>query len=41
MIMQVLGVPQEDEPFMLKLTQELFNNADPELNRRRAELEPG
>ena len=25
-IMTVLGVPQEDEPFMLKLTQELFNN---------------
>lgn len=39
-IMTVLGVPQEDEPFMLKLTQELFNNADPELNRRRAELSP-
>lgn len=37
-IMTVLGVPQEDEPFMLKLTQELFNNADPELNRARAEL---
>ena len=39
-IMTVLGVPQEDEAFMLKLTQELFNNADPELNRRRAELTP-
>lgn len=39
-IMTVLGVPQEDEAFMLKLTQELFNNADPELNRRRAELSP-
>ncbi len=39
-IMTVLGVPQEDEPFMLKLTQELFNNADPELNRARAELTP-
>jgi cytochrome P450 len=37
-IMTVLGVPQEDEPFMLKLTQELFNNADPELNRSRLEL---
>lgn len=37
-IMTVLGVPQEDEPFMLKLTQELFNNADPELNRAGAEL---
>lgn len=39
-IMTVLGVPQEDEAFMLKLTQELFNNADPELNRARAELNP-
>jgi len=39
-IMTVLGVPQEDEAFMLKLTQELFNNADPELNRARAELSP-
>ncbi|MFN3516788.1 MAG: cytochrome P450, partial [Novosphingobium sp.] len=39
-IMTVLGVPQEDEPFMLRLTQELFNNADPELNRARAELSP-
>lgn len=39
-IMTVLGVPQEDEAFMLKLTQELFSNADPELNRRRAELSP-
>ncbi|WP_088311321.1 cytochrome P450 [Novosphingobium sp. B 225] len=39
-IMQVLGVPQEDEAFMLKLTQELFNNADPELNRARAQLSP-
>ena len=32
-IMTVLGVPQEDEEFMLKLTQELFSAADPELNR--------
>ena len=39
-IMTVLGVPKEDEPFMLKLTQELFNNADPELNRAGAELSP-
>jgi cytochrome P450 len=28
-IMTVLGVPPEDEPFMLRLTQELFSNADP------------
>jgi cytochrome P450 len=32
-IMEVLGVPESDEPLMLKLTQELFGNADPELNR--------
>jgi cytochrome P450 len=32
-IMTVLGVPPEDEPFMLRLTQQLFSNADPELNR--------
>lgn len=39
-IMTVLGVPQEDEPFMLKLTQELFSNADPELNRSGKEQTP-
>jgi cytochrome P450 len=32
-IMEILGVPQEDEPLMLKLTQEIFAAADPELNR--------
>ena len=32
-IMEVLGVPEADEPRMLKLTQELFGSADPELNR--------
>lgn len=32
-IMEVLGVPESDEPRMLKLTQELFGNADPDLNR--------
>ncbi|HEX7759307.1 MAG TPA: cytochrome P450 [Caulobacteraceae bacterium] len=32
-IMEVLGVPEIDEPRMLKLTQELFGAADPELNR--------
>ncbi|MFM5949390.1 MAG: cytochrome P450, partial [Novosphingobium sp.] len=45
-IMTVLGVPQEDEPFMLKLTQELFNNADPVVpprtgQRRGAEQDAG
>lgn len=32
-IMELLGVPQSDEPRMLKLTQELFGAADPDLNR--------
>jgi len=32
-IMEVLGVPEIDEPRMLKLTQELFGNADPDVNR--------
>ena len=32
-IMEILGVPEEDEPMMLKLTQELFGAADPELSR--------
>lgn len=32
-IMEVLGVPECDEARMLKLTQELFGSADPELNR--------
>jgi cytochrome P450 len=32
-IMEVLGVPESDEPRMLKLTQELFGSADPDLNR--------
>jgi cytochrome P450 len=32
-IMEVLGVPEVDEPRMLKLTQELFGAGDPDLNR--------
>jgi cytochrome P450 len=32
-IMSIMGVPQDDEPRMLKLTQELFGAADPELAR--------
>lgn len=35
-IMEILGVPEIDEPMMLKLTQELFGSADPELNRNKA-----
>jgi cytochrome P450 len=37
-IMEVLGVPESDEPRMLKLTQELFGSADPELNRTGTEV---
>ncbi len=36
-IMEVIGVPEEDEPRMLTLTQELFGNADPDLNRDKQE----
>jgi cytochrome P450 len=32
-IMEILGVPEGDEPRMLKLTQELFGASDSELNR--------
>ena len=32
-IMEILGVPEADEPRMLKLTQELFGTRDPDLNR--------
>lgn len=32
-IMQILGVPKEDEPLMLKLTQELFGAADEDYSR--------
>ena len=35
-IMTILGVPESDEPRMLKLTQELFGAADPELGRNEA-----
>jgi cytochrome P450 len=35
-IMEVLGVPDADEPKMLKLTQELFGSNDPDLNRSGA-----
>lgn len=32
-IMMILGVPKEDEPRMLKLTQELFGADDPDMQR--------
>ncbi|HEX2561750.1 MAG TPA: cytochrome P450, partial [Phenylobacterium sp.] len=33
-VMEILGVPEEDEPRMLMLTQELFGASDPELRRK-------
>ncbi|MEZ4217367.1 MAG: cytochrome P450 [Myxococcota bacterium] len=32
-IARILGVPEEDEPFILRLTNELFGSADPEFQR--------
>ena len=32
-IMSIFGVPKEDEPLMLKLTQELFGSTDPDVAR--------
>lgn len=40
-IMEVLGVPESDEPRMLKLTQELFGSADPDVNRTGSDLTQG
>ncbi|MFO1012359.1 MAG: cytochrome P450 [Caulobacteraceae bacterium] len=40
-IMEILGVPQADEPRMLKLTQEIFGASDPEMNRQQQELTEG
>jgi cytochrome P450 len=33
-IMSILGVPESDEPLMLKLTQELFGGSDPDMKRK-------
>ncbi len=40
-IMEILGVPQEDEPKMLQLTQELFADGDPDLGREGDDSEGG
>ena len=37
-IMSILGVPESDEPLMLKLTQEMFGSSDPDVRRS---FEPG
>ena len=39
-IMSILGVPEADEPRMLKLTQELFASADPDVSPETAALPP-
>ena len=39
-IMEILGVPEKDEPRMLKLTQELFGPQDPDTARIREQLTP-
>ena len=40
-VMQILGVPEADEPRMLFLTQQLFGGQDPDLNKSGvAELSP-
>lgn len=38
-IMEILGVPEADEPLMLKLAQEMFAAEDKELNRSGAEVD--
>ncbi len=32
-IMSILGIPEQDEPFMMKLTQEMFGSSDPDTRR--------
>jgi cytochrome P450 len=39
-IMEILGVPREDEPRMLKLTQEVFGSTDPDLRRAGGDGSP-
>lgn len=39
-VMSILGVPEEDEPMMLRLTQQYFGNNDDDLNRDRAKPTP-
>ncbi len=38
-IARILGVPEADEPFILKLTNELFGSADPEFQRSEDQTE--
>ncbi|MEP2990657.1 MAG: cytochrome P450 [Parasphingorhabdus sp.] len=38
-IMELVGIPKEDEPLMLRLTQELFASADSDLNANAADID--
>jgi cytochrome P450 len=38
-VMEILGVPESDEPLMLKLTQEMFGSDDKDLNRSGAKVD--
>jgi cytochrome P450 len=40
-IMEILGVPRDDEPLMLKLTQELFGAVDPDVVARSKRITEG
>ena len=37
-VMDLMGVPREDEPLMLRLTQELFGAEDAKLNRNKSQV---
>lgn len=39
-VMSILGVPEEDEPMMLRLTQEYFGSKDRELSRSKGSASP-
>lgn len=39
-IMTMLGVPAEDLPLMLRLTQEFFGSQDPDVQREEVQLDP-
>src|SRR6185295_8246573 len=39
-VMAILGVPEEDAPFILRLTREYFGHADEDLSREKAARSP-
>ncbi len=39
-ILKILGLPEADYPLMLKLTQELFGQQDPDLQREGSDIDP-